>query len=254
MFIIEPNRLIFKSYIVKDDRWKQPPIKIVLLADIHMGSPFMTIERLEQIVDRINLEKPDIVLLGGDYVTSGVVGGTFIDFDDTVKVLSRLEAKLGKYAVLGNHDWWVDGQKAFKAFNKYKIPLLENSSFKIKHNDTHFWVVGIADDMSSEPNFSKAYSKISTDQPVIQISHDPASFYKTPNTTLISFAGHTHGGQVNIPFIPNISVSRAPPNWTYGYIEENNKKMIVTSGIGTSILPLRFNRPPEVVIVTLRNK
>ena len=212
----------------------------------------MTLERLETIVQRINYEEADIILLGGDYVISGVIGGTHVDFEETVARLSKLKSKLGTYAVLGNHDWWENGNRATLAFKNFKIPVLENSSRKITRRDSHFWLAGIADDSSRKPDINLAYQKIGADETVIQFSHDPYVFKQTPKRTIISLAGHTHGGQVNLlPLLPNQTAGRTPPRWSYGFIEEDGKKMVVTSGLGTSILPIRFNRPPEIAVVII---
>ena len=132
------------------------------------------------------------------------------------------------------------------------IVVLENDKFRINLPCGPFWVVGLADDTTRRPLPELILEDIPNGETIIIIAHDPANFLETPDRSLIYFAAHTHGGQVYLPLFGALIVpGRAPRHYAYGIIEEGNKVMYVTSGIGTSMLPIRFNMPPEVVFMTV---
>ena len=228
-------------------------VRVAVASDFHVGAPHIGLDRLAAIVDRINSGKPDIVLLLGDYVTHCVVGGTRIAPESIAAVLARLRAPLGAISVLGNHDWWLDGDSVRAALETAGIAILENDALRLDLPCGPFWVAGLADDSTRQALPEEALNPVPDGDPVVVIAHDPANFPETPQRVLIHFAGHTHGGQVYLPligapFIPG----RAPRRYAYGMIEENGRRMYVTSGIGTSILPIRFNMRPEIVFLTIR--
>lgn len=107
-FLIEPSLLIQRD--VKLNHWAGPPMRIAFLADLHAGSPHIDEEYIENLVNRINAMSPDIVLIGGDLVINGVIGGHPIPIVEVVSILKKIKAPLGIYSVLGNHDWWNDGE------------------------------------------------------------------------------------------------------------------------------------------------
>lgn len=228
---------------------------MAVLGDIHMGNPHSSEKRLQDVVARINAEQPDLVLLLGDFVVGGA--RWFADPDATperaAEALAALRAPLGVVAVLGNHDWRYDGPRVQRALASAGVAVLENDRV-IRHKDNvRFFIAGVADDIMRTPDLGATLEGVPANEPVILLAHDPAVFFDVPPGPIVTFAAHTHGGQVYIPFFGALWVpSRAPRRWAYGLIEDGGRKMLVTSGIGTSMIPVRFNMPPEIAIVRLR--
>ena len=251
--LIEPRLLAVREIVVAREDGPCQPVRVAVAGDIHAGAPHVGLDRLSKIVDRINAGKPDLVFLLGDYVVHRVVGGTRIAPELIATELGRLAPSLGVVSVLGNHDWWLDGNRVRAALSQEGIAVLENDALRKDLPCGSFWVVGLADDSTRQALPERALEPVPDGDPVVVIAHDPANFPETPARFLIYLAGHTHGGQVFLPiigapFIPG----RAPRRHAYGLIRENGRQMYVTSGIGTSILPLRFNMLPEIVFLTIQ--
>lgn len=252
---IEPGRLVVRSIIVEVATWPKShrPLRIAFLTDLHVGAPHIDLARLKEVVRRTNAAKPDLVLLGGDYVIHGVVGGRFVAPKPIAQVLVDLSAKHGVVAVLGNHDWWHDGHAIRRAFESVGIKVLDNQALAIRNGGQTVWIAGIADDLTRKPDAAGVFSRISSADPIIALMHDPATFPDIPKRAAMIFAGHMHGGQVYLPFLGAlITPGRAPSRHAYGLIRENGRIMYVGAGIGTSIIPIRLNMPPEIAIVTVR--
>ncbi len=227
-------------------------MKIVVLSDLHIGSPHNDIDNLVKVVEATNAIHPDLILLAGDFVIHEVIGGTFVEPEPVAHELKKLTAKLGVYAVLGNHDWWYSATRINKAFQHEGVPLLENTAVRIQDGRCDFWLAGIGDYWMGQHDINKALKSIPDTAPVIALTHNPDIFYEIPDRIAITFAGHTHGGQVNLPLLGRMIVpSRYGEKFAIGHISEGGRNMFVTTGIGTSILPVRFRVPPEIAIVLL---
>ena len=191
---IEPGRVVTRETRVPIARWPADlgPLRIAALADLHTGAPHITVDKVREIVRSVNAARPDLIVLLGDYVIHGVVGGRFVAIEPTAAVLRDLQAPLGVFAVLGNHDWWYDGSRTARALEAVGIRVLEDT------------------------------------------------------------AGHTHGGQVNLPVLGRLIVpSHFGDRYAIGHIHEDGRDLFVSPGIGTSIVPVRFRVPPEISLLTV---
>lgn len=253
-FWIEPARLTTRHAAVQVPRWwpEHQGLKVAVLTDLHVGSPHTGIEKLKQVVERTNNEQPDLVVILGDLVIQGVVGGRFVEPEPIAEVLRGLQAPLGVIAVLGNHDWWYDGVRIERALRAANIVVLENKAHLVAHKGKSFWVVGIADMWTRKPDIKGSLSQAESSDPIIVITHNPDIFPDIPDRVSLTLAGHTHGGQVNLPLVGRLVVpSKYKQKYALGHIVEGTRHLFVTGGVGTSILPVRFRVPPEVVILTL---
>lgn len=253
-FVVEPGWVRLNEVRIESDRWPagRGPLRIVVLGDLHVGAPHMGPDDLDLVVARTNALQPDIVLLVGDYIVHGVPFGRLVTPEVTAQSLAALRAHHGVFAVLGNHDWWYDGPRVQTAFEAVGITVLENAATARDLPDGRLWIAGIADDTTRQPDARQALAPVPEDEPVIVITHDPAVFFDIPARAAAIFAGHMHGGQVYLPLVGAlITPGRAPRRFAYGHIREDGKHLYVTSGLGTSILPVRFNMPPEIALVTL---
>jgi len=250
----EPASLLIRQYEIQLSQWPSHAgqLRIAVIADLHTGSPFNDLEKLESVVRSTNLEEPDLILLAGDFVIHEVVGGTFIEPELSARALTRLHAPLGVYAVLGNHDWWFDPARVRKALEDVGIPVLEDESRNIQSKNGRFWLVGLSDYWEGTHDLKKALAGVTGPDPVILFTHNPDVFPEVPSSVALTLAGHTHGGQVALPVVGRpIVPSKYGERYASGHIIEHDQHLFVTSGIGTSILPVRFRVPPEISIVSV---
>jgi len=251
---IEPARLVVRHVEIPTDDQSIQEIRLAIVSDLHVGSPLNGLDKLERVVSALNEEEPDLILLLGDFLISRVRGGAHVEPGQIGEGLAALSAPLGDYSVLGNHDWWEDGKGMQAALEANGISVLENTSLLFNWQGQDFYLVGLADDSTRRPSLATAYDEVPEGAPSIVMTHDPAAFLELPAIYRpeLLLAGHTHGGQIYLPWLFDpIVPGRAGPEWAAGLVYVGGIPLFVTSGVGTSILPIRFNRPPEIVILTL---
>lgn len=254
-FVIEPNRIVLNEVEIKLDTWPAPfnRLKIVAVADLHAGSRYIDEAKLERVVTMINQTQPDVIVLLGDFVTQSKEERVFMEPEKVADKLKNLRAKYGVYAVLGNHDWWYNGQRVKAALTAAGIRVLENDVAQIQKDGQTLWLLGVPDFWTRQPiDITPALKKINLPGPVIALTHNPDVFPTLPSSISLTLAAHTHGGQVNIPFIGRLIVpSQYGERYAAGYIQENNHHLFVTTGIGTTGIAVRFRVPPEIAVITL---
>ena len=254
----EPQRLVVTRSELTLPGWPKElaGLKVALLSDLHVGSPFWDLAALSGLVERTNAEHPDLVLLAGDYQVNDVPGGVFVAPEAIAQGLGRLHAPLGVFAVLGNHDWWNDGERTRKAFEAHGVRVLEESTAALQHAGKSFFVVGLADQMTRPSDPAAALASLPPGAPTLVLVHEPDVFESFPRLGLaptLTLAGHTHGGQVWLPLLGRRVVpSKFGQRYAYGHVIESGRHLFVTSGVGTSVLPVRFFVPPEIAMLTLR--
>lgn len=254
-FFIEPNRLVTRYETLQIDQWpyKGSELKIGLLSDLHAGSAFINEAKLRTIVERTNQLNPDLILMAGDFVAGGRDNGDRLEPETFAPILKNLHAPLGVYAVLGNHDWWYNAPKVRTALEANGIKVLENESVEINGPGGPFVLVGLADLWEGQQRVQETIAKIPPGPPVIAFTHNPDIFPQLPQRVMLLLAGHTHGGQVRFPLIGTVvHSSRYGDRYVAGHVVENGHHLFVTTGIGTSIVPVRFGVPPEIVLLTLK--
>src|SRR5208337_2012973 len=209
-FAVEPLfSLVRKEWIAEHRDWPiaAPPLRIGILSDIHAVEPWMPASRVGAIMRELNAQEPDVIVLLGDYVNG--LQRRFclakVPVHEWVAPLRSLRAPLGVYAILGNHDWWTgEVPEIRRAFLKSGISLLENAATKVNRGDDHFWIAGLQDQLTRESrgirDLDATLSHVKDHAPVILLAHEPDIFAHAPASVTLTLAGHTHGGQVYIPF------------------------------------------------------
>ena len=264
---LEPRfRLVVTEWDLPTARWPhEQPLRIVIVTDIHACRPWMPPERIRAIVERANALGGDIIVVLGDYI-SGIgekFGGGSVAADEWGAALSELRAPLGVHAILGNHDWWWDLAVVKRTLGDAGIPLYQNRAVKIE-GDAPFWLAGtdsmVAHRLPGHGQFRGAddlpgtLAQITDDAPAILMAHEPDLFVNVPDRFAVTLSGHTHGGQVLLPFFGRPVVPSAyGQRFAYGHIREEGRDLIVSAGLGCSIMPVRFGVPPEITVVTLRS-
>lgn len=253
----EPRRLVVTRTELTLPAWPRElsGLRVALISDLHIGSLHWDLDALADLVERANAEHPELVLLAGDYQNNGPHGVAEVSIEAIAERLGRLRAPLGVVAVLGNHDWWNDGEATRRAFTAAGIVVLEESSTLIRRGSTSFAVVGLADLMTRATDPARALAA-APGAPTLVLMHEPDLFAEFPRLQLnpaLTLAGHTHGGQVWLPLLGRRVVpSRYGERYAYGHVVEADRHLFVTSGVGTSIFPIRFGVPPEIALLTLR--
>jgi predicted MPP superfamily phosphohydrolase len=268
----EPElQLHVTRYQVSPPQWPADfNLKIAVIADIHACDPWMSLDRIQTIVDHTNALGADITVLLGDYVAGHRHVTRFIPADEWASVLAGLKAPLGVHAILGNHDYWddrmvqLDGQGetiARRALEASGIPVYENDVQRLSKAGRPFWLAGLGDQLAYVParrfrpvrrigvdDLGATLKKVTDDAPVILLAHEPDVANHVPSRVALQLSGHTHGGQVRL-----MGWSPASPSGqrlAYGHIRMNSD-IIVSGGLGCSIVPFRLGVPPEIVLVSL---
>lgn len=253
-FGAEPASLRVREHQIDLAGWPagRAGLRVALLADLHVGSPFNKLDKLREVVARTNEARPDLVLIAGDLVIDDVAGGRFVAPERLASVLGGLEAPLGVYAVLGNHDWWLDAPRVARTLERAGIPVLEDRAVRIERGGPPFWLAGISDFWEGPHDVPGTLAQVTDDAPVLAFTHNPDVFPEIPARVALTFAGHTHGGQVYLPGIGRpIVPSKFGERFAIGHVVEGGRHLFVTPGVGTSIIPVRFLVPPEISIVRL---
>ena len=255
-FWIEPRRLVVTRVEVASPAWSAgaPDRRIVALADLHAAGPHMTPDRIAAIVARANAERPDLVALLGDYVFETWARTSFVAPEAVAAALAGLRARLGVFAVIGNHDWALDGARVRRALEGAGIPVLDNAARRVEADGGFaFWVAGVGDRDVDRDDLPGTLARVTDGAPVLLLTHSPDLFPDVPDRVALTLAGHTHGGQCDLPVLTRYVIpSRYGRRFSYGHIVERNRHLVVSGGLGCALLPVRFRRPPEIVVVTLR--
>jgi predicted MPP superfamily phosphohydrolase len=264
-------RLRVARYDISPPQWPADfHLKIAVIADLHACDPWMSLDRIHAIVARTNALNADIIVMLGDYVAGHRHVTRFIPANEWAPVLAGLKAPLGVHAILGNHDWWEDkavqreGQgltNARRALETVGIPVYENDARRLTKDGRPFWLAGLGDQLAWMParrfrpvrrigvdDLGATLRKVTDDAPIILLAHEPDIARRVPSRVALQLSGHTHGGQVRL--LGWSPVAPSGQRLAYGHIRMNCD-VIVSGGLGCSMMPFRIGVPPEIGLVTL---
>jgi predicted MPP superfamily phosphohydrolase len=249
---IEPRRLVVHEETLVLPGWSAAldGLRVVALSDLHVGNPYMDVARLRAIVARTNALAPDLIVLLGDFVTLRD-SGHYVEPEVIAPELAALHARLGVFAVLGNHEPGRIGRRMRAALEHAGIAVLDQRCVVLPGP---LALAGVADVLTRDEDPAGAIASCADHAaPILMITHNPDVFPEVDARVSLTLAGHTHGGQVRLPLIgPLIVPSRYGRRYAAGHIVENGRHLFVTTGAGSSHLPLRFGVPPEIALLTLR--
>jgi predicted MPP superfamily phosphohydrolase len=273
-FGVEPVlRLRVARYNLSPPQWPADfPLRIAVVADLHACDPWMSLEHIEAIVERTNALKADMTVLLGDYVAGHHHVTRYIPGREWASVLAGLKAPLGVHAILGNHDYWEDKAVqhegkgttiARRALEAAGIPVYENEVTRLTKDGRSFWLAGLGDQLAYLParrfrpvsrigvdDLRATLAKVTDEAPVILLAHEPGIALRVPSRVALQLSGHTHGGQVRLlGWSPAVPEQRGV-NLVYGHVR-TKCDVIISGGLGCSIVPFRVGVPPEIVLVTL---
>ncbi len=217
---------------------------IIHLSDIH-HSPLTGFEHIERTVKIANRLKPDMFILTGDYVSHET---KFIG--PVAKMLGKLKSEFGTHACLGNHDHWTDADQITKQFRENGINMLVNEGQRFEAGDSSFWLAGVDDHMVGKTDLPAALKGSYPDEFKLLLAHNPIIFRHCVRAGIdLTLSGHTHGGQVRVRDSSRRMIRRRR---IAGLHSRKNSKIYITRGIGTVVLPIRYQCPPEISLLELR--
>lgn len=284
-FAIEPLwRLSITRYVVTPPGWTPGlKLRIALITDLHACNPWMSADRIARIVAQTNALAPDVTLLLGDFSAgmSSRFVTSYVHASEWAPILADLRAPLGRYAVLGNHDWWEDKSAQQRghgptfgqvALEKAGLPVLQNKAIRLEHDGHPFWIAGLGDQIAFLPrpeygrtrwrgidDLPATLREVTDEAPVILMAHEPDIFPQVRSAkraVALTVSGHTHGGQFRVFGYSPVVPSQHGNRYAYGHVVEPRPDgtlahLIVSGGLGCSIAPVRFGVPPEIVLVEL---
>jgi len=231
-------------------------LRIVQISDIHFAEftePFL----VRHAVNEINRLKPDIVLLTGDFISMAPVAKAATEkyIPVIAELLSHIQCPQ-RWGILGNHDWMVNGDMIVEAMSAVNIPILRNANLPFERDGARFWIAGVMDALSWEWDLDKTLPAHAhkDGEPVVLMAHEPDILPAVArrNQVDLMLSGHTHGGQVRLPFLPPMLLPPLGKRFVEGHFQMGGTQLYVNRGIGTVELPFRLNCPPELTELTLQ--
>jgi predicted MPP superfamily phosphohydrolase len=222
-------------------------LRIIHLSDFHYG-PLTDSRHLERAVAAANDLRPDLIALTGDYISQDRVYAA-----PCAELVGRLRARLGIYAVLGNHDHWTDAALITDLFRAEGITVLVNEGLRLDISGQSFWLAGVNDTMVGLEDLSLTLAGSSDDEMKLLLAHNPIILRRAARAGVdLVLSGHTHGGQVTLR--PEKTRSGRPRRRLLrGLGRRGNTQIYVTRGLGTVVLPIRYGCPPEVSVLELHS-
>lgn len=232
---------------------------IVQLSDFHYEERFSAVP-IRRSVDLVNNLHPDLVVFTGDFVTVPLVEFGSQAARESAKtafpcaeILRRIQARIGSFAILGNHDAYSNPELVTDALQTRGIPVLKNSSVPIEIGGARFWLAGIDDALEGRPDLGVAIERIPRGETIILLAHEPDFADEAALTPVdLQLSGHSHGGQIWVPGIGAPWLPRLARNYPRGLYKIENMALYTNIGIGTIRAPIRINCVPEVTLITLR--
>ena len=221
--------------------------RIVQISDIHYY-PLTTIELVDRAVQMANNLAPDLIVHTGDYVWHEVE-----PIFDLMPSLMKLNAKHGVYAGLGNHDIWTDVRVVTRAMEDAGIPLLVNQGVPISVGNSNLYLASLDDGWSGKPNLKDAMANWPEDAPTVLLMHEPdlAPRYAPDKRIILQLSGHSHGGQVRLPFYGPLVLPYLSWKYPMGLYNVDGMWLYTNRGLGTTNIPVRVNCAPEITELTL---
>ena len=236
-------------------------LTVAFLSDTHHG-PFVPLAYLADVVEMTNDLRPDVVLLGGDYVQRRRAAFLHLGIDHRryiapgIDVLADLRAPLGRFAVLGNHDYRTDAALTRRALAEAGFTDLTNTGVWLERpGGARLRIAGVDDCRAGRPRLRQALGDLRAGEACLVLTHNPDYVERVRDARVdLVLSGHTHGGQVVLPVVgAPVLPSRYGQKYRAGLVQGPRARVFVTTGVGTIGPPVRFRCPPEVALITLRS-
>jgi uncharacterized protein len=257
--LLEPNRPQIVRREIALRRWPEylNGFTIALLSDLHYDSRF-SVHPLKAAIGMVNSLHPDLIAITGDFVTASSFDGgeekAAANAEPCAALLAQMHAPHGLWAVLGNHDWASDPDRVTGALHAQHIPVLANQSVAIEANGARFWLAGISEILFLTSDLDAALANIPQDEATILLAHEPDyADHASRHPVDLQFSGHSHGGQIRLPFLPPLYLPEMARKYYSGLYQVGPLTLYTNPGLGTMGVPIRLNCPPEITFITLRS-
>lgn len=255
--LLEPNhpRVVRRDFWLR--RWpeRMDGFTIALLSDFHYDPQFSS-HPLHACVPIVNGLQPDLIVFTGDFVSVPVIGDEAkgaLAAEPCARLLREMKAPHGSWAVLGNHDFNTDPQHVTHALESEGIHLLENESVAIEQDGVRIWLAGVADVLSKNADLDRTLRGVPGGEATVLLAHEPDFADVVSRFPVdLQLSGHSHGGQIRIPFLPPLYLPTMAKKYILGTYQIGGLPLYTSAGIGTVGVPLRLNCPPEITLLTLR--
>ncbi len=250
---IEPSQVAIERVTLKISRLDPAfhGYKLAHISDLHMDHTWMTEERLLDLMELVNEQKPDAIAITGDFVTDQAA-----PFENSlVKALQMLNPRDNTVAVLGNHDHWTDATVVRRAIGKSGITDLNNAVYSLRRGDAMLHLCGVNDVWEKQHRLDVVLQDLPNEGVAILLAHEP-DYADTSSQTGrfdLQLSGHSHGGQVQVPFVGPVALPHMAHKYPSGLYTVNGMYQYTNRGLGMVSPQVRVNCPPEITIFTLEN-
>jgi uncharacterized protein len=231
-------------------------LTIAHITDLHFGEYFHEAD-LQSIVATINQLSPDVVALTGDFVThpnlSRHRARAVEDGKRCARLLGGLRPRLGSFAVLGNHDFVLPLSNLARDLAAGGTRLLRNSALPLERGGARIWVAGLDDAIAGRPKAAATLAQVAPGEAVVLLVHEPDVADGLPPGFDLQLSGHSHGGQVCMPFGYPVFLPHLARKYPAGLYRVGDLHLFTSRGVGTTQVPMRLNCPPTVDLLTLRS-
>jgi len=255
--LLEPNRPRVVRRELFLPRWQERMngFTIAVLSDFHYDSYF-SVHPLHAAIPIVNSLRPDLIALTGDFVTVPQVGdprrGAFAA-EPCASLLSQMTAPHGLWAIMGNHDDGTDPRHVTGVLQSENIQVLANQSKAIEHDGARFWLAGVNDVLSGAADLPKTLRPVPSGEAVVLLAHEPDFADQVSRFPIdLQLSGHSHGGQIRIPLLPPLYLPELAKKYIRGEYRVGPLTLYTNAGLGTLMIPMRLNCPPEITLLTLR--
>jgi uncharacterized protein len=256
--LIEPNRPRIVKREIALRRWPEhlDGFTIALLSDFHYD-PYFSVHPLRTAIGMVNGLQPDLIALTGDFVSMPLFAKNgekaAADAEPCSQLLRQMHARHGLWAVMGNHDYYSDPDRVTSALRSVGIQVLANESAAIEANGARFWLGGVNDVLGGTADLDATLQQVPTGEATVLLAHEPDyADYVARQPVDLQLSGHSHGGQVRFPFIRPVYLPDMAKKYILGLYKIGPLTLYTNPGLGTVGLPVRWNCPPEITLLTLR--
>jgi uncharacterized protein len=255
----EPNRPRVVRKEFSFSRWPERlnGFTIALLSDFHYDSVF-SVHPLHAAIPIVAGLRPDLIALTGDFVSVPLIGNEAkgaASAEPCAQLIRRMSAPHGLWSVLGNHDANTDPDRVTRALKAEGIPVLANRSIAIERDGARFWLAGVNDVLTGTADLSQALRSVPSGEAVVLLAHEPDFADEASRFPIdLQLSGHSHGGQVRIPFLPPLYLPELAKKYVMGTYQVGSLLLYTNAGLGTVDAPFRFNCPPEITLISLYSK
>lgn len=255
---VDPNRprIVRKEFLLS--RWPEgmDGFTVAILSDFHYD-PYFSVHPLRAAIPMVNSLHPDLIVLTGDFVSVPQIGNEekgASEAEPCAHLLRQLNAPHGLWAVLGNHDYETDPERVTDALQAENIQVLANQSEAIERNGARIWLAGVADVLSWTADLPQTMRRVPSGEAVVLLAHEPDFADEAARFPIdLQLSGHSHGGQIRIPLLPPLYLPPLARKYILGTYHIGNLTLYTNAGLGTVMVPMRLNCPPEITLLTLHH-